>query len=98
MNIKELLPIGTIVRLTEATKKIMIYGIKQTNMETGEEYDYVGVLYPEGNLGEKTQFLFNHEHVEEVVFMGYSDGEREDFINTLARIYEQKDLANKESF
>lgn len=89
MKIKELLPIGSVVRLQEATKKLMIYGIKQTDADTGIEYDYVGVLYPEGNLGEKTQFLFQHEHIEEVIFKGYNDEEREKFLAALEVVYEE---------
>lgn len=89
MNIKELLPIGSVVRLQEATKKLMIYGIKQTDTDTGMEYDYVGVLYPEGNLGDKTQLLFQHENIEEVIFTGYEDEERENFLSALEKIYEE---------
>ena len=90
MSIKELLPIGTVVRLAGAEKKLMIYGVKQTDNNTGTEYDYIGVLYPEGNIGEDVQLLFNQEHIEEVVFKGYSCEEQENFLNTLAQYYEQK--------
>ena len=60
VEIKDLLPIGSIVRLTKATKRLMVIGVKQTQMETGDEYDYLGVIYPEGNLGGNTQIMFNH--------------------------------------
>ena len=51
-NIKELLPIGSVVLLNEGTKKLMIYGVMQSDTENNQ-YDYVGVLYPEGNIGPK---------------------------------------------
>lgn len=51
MDIKSLLPIGTVVLLKGAKKKLMIIGVKQTNAETDEEFDYLGVIYPEGNIG-----------------------------------------------
>lgn len=34
-------------------KKIMIFGVKQTDAENRIEYDYMGVIYPEGNLGKE---------------------------------------------
>lgn len=90
MEIKDLLPIGTIVLLEEGKKKLMIFGVKQTDNETGKEYDYIGVLYPEGNLGDKTQFLFNHENIMEIVFRGYEDEEREGFLQLLNDFYAKR--------
>lgn len=86
-NIRELLPIGSIVLLQEATKKAMIYGVKQTDSETGAEYDYLGVVYPEGCLGDGSSFFFDHEHIAQVCFRGYEDEEREEFIDKLEAFY-----------
>ena len=82
-NIKELLPIGTVVILKDATKRLMISGVMQNDTE-GNEYDYMGVLYPEGNISQKAQFLFQHSDIEQVIFKGYEDDERTEFINRLA--------------
>lgn len=90
MEMKELLPIGSIVLLEEGTKRLMIYGIKQIESETREEYDYIGVVYPEGNMGEGTQFLFNHENIREVCFVGYKDEEWSEFMEKLSEYYKQK--------
>lgn len=89
-NVKELLPIGSVVILKEANKKAMIYGVKQINSATDIEYDYIGVVYPEGNMGDGTQFFFNHDVIEEVFFRGYEDEEREAFIERLAEYYDQE--------
>lgn len=89
-NIKELLPIGSVVRLKDGKKKVMVFGVKQTDKGTGEEHDYIGVVYPEGNLGEELQFFFEHDKIEEVVFRGFEDQERENFINRLAAYYDEK--------
>ena len=41
MNIKELLPIGSIVLLKDGEKRLMIDGVMQSNEGgNGEEYDY----------------------------------------------------------
>lgn len=89
-SVKQLLPIGSVVLLKEGTKRVMIFGIKQLDNESGEEYDYIGVLYPEGNMGEGSQFLFNHEGIEEIYFRGYEDEERDEFIEALAGFYRQQ--------
>ncbi len=87
-NVRELLPIGSIVRLKEGTKKVMIFGIKQTDKSTKVEYDYIGVVYPEGNMGEELQFFFEHKNIEEVIYRGYEDEERKEFIDKLTAFYE----------
>ena len=89
-NIRELLPIGSVVLLKEGKKKAMIFGIKQTDKASGKEYDYIGVVYPEGNLGEQLQFFFQHENIDQVFFRGYEDEERNRFIEKLAAYYDNK--------
>jgi hypothetical protein len=90
-NIRELLPIGSVVLLKEGKKKAMIFGIKQTDKASGKEYDYIGVVYPEGNLGEQLQFFFQHENIDQVFFRGYEDEERNSFIEKLAAYYDNKE-------
>ena len=90
MDIRQLLPIGSVVLLKGGRKKVMIYGVKQTDKSSGIEYDYISVLYPEGNMGEAGQFLFNHSDIDEIYFRGCEDEERDRFIDKLARIYENK--------
>lgn len=89
MDIRQLLPIGSVVLLKGGRKKVMIHGVKQTDKSSGIEYDYISVLYPEGNLGETSQYLFNHRDIDEICFRGYEDEEREQFIENLARFYEK---------
>ena len=90
MKIKELLPIGSVVRLKDGEKKLMIMGIKQSNMdENGKEYDYIGVFYPEGHLGTEFQYLFNHDDVDEIFFRGFEDPERVEFITKLSNLYQE---------
>lgn len=89
MNFNELLPIGSVVILKNAVKKLMIYGVGQTNQTDNKEYDYIGVMYPEGNMGEGSQFLFNHSDIDEVFFRGFDDAERTAFIGRLQKYYEK---------
>ena len=87
MGVNELLPIGSVIWLKDAKRPLMIFGIKQSNLETNEEYDYIGVLYPEGNMGTESQFLFQHKDIEKVVFRGYETEERDAFIERLEEFY-----------
>lgn len=73
------LPLGSVVLLKNGRKKLMIYGRKQTNAQTAEQFDYVGCLYPEGNISKKFTFLFNQADIEKVFFNGYTDEEEEAF-------------------
>ena len=88
MDFKELLPIGSVVLLKDAVKKLMIYGVGQTDATTDKDYDYIGVMYPEGNMGEGSQYLFNHGDIDQVFFRGFSDDERDTFIERLRDYYE----------
>lgn len=87
-NVKQLLPIGSVIRLKGAKKNLMVFGICQTQKNTGKEYDYIGVLWPEGNIGSETQVLFAHDDIEGVLFTGYDTPERQDFIERLNAFYE----------
>lgn len=92
-NVRDLLPIGSVVILSGAKKRAMIFGVKQTDKATEIEYDYIGVVYPEGNLGDESQFFFNHDAISEVFFRGYEDEERNSFIEKLSDYYELQELA-----
>lgn len=88
---KELLPIGSVVLLKEGTKKLMIIGIKpMKDNEEKEIYDYMGVLYPEGYLSSEYNFLFNHEDINDVIFKGYDNPERQVFVEVLEEAYKGK--------
>ena len=69
------LPIGTVVRLKGATKKIMIIGYCPLEKEKNEMYDYSACLYPEGLIDSSRILLFNHDKIEQVYFEGNSDEE-----------------------
>lgn len=79
-NPEMLLPNGSIVRLREGTKKLVIYGRKQTMMtDLPRSFDYIGCLYPEGYINPDYTYGFNHSDIEEVIFTGFIDEEEEKF-------------------
>lgn len=89
VDIRKLLPVGSVVLLSGGNKRLVIIGVRQTDNNTDKEYDYMGVLYPEGNMGQE-RYLFNDEDIAERVFIGYSDPERESFLEQLAKFYEKQ--------
>lgn len=74
------LPIGTVVLLKNAEKRIMITGFASMSPETGDKiFDYSGCPYPEGFLNYNEVCVFNHNQISKVVFKGFVDEEEIDF-------------------
>lgn len=88
-RVRELLPAGSVVLLEGGEKRLMVIGVKQTKQDTGEEYDYIGLLYPEGYIDDEGLYMFNHEDIQMVYFRGYEDGERENFVEMLENFYKE---------
>lgn len=85
----KLLPIGTVVLLKDYKKKVMIFGVKQT-VKDNEVFDYIGVPYPEGNIGIKYHIFFNNNQIESIYFKGCADDDYEKFNRNLIDFYNKK--------
>ncbi|MDO4543783.1 MAG: DUF4176 domain-containing protein [Clostridia bacterium] len=72
---KNLLPLGSVVLLKDGNKRLMIYGRLQRSKETGETYDYISCLYPEGVVDSTKAVLFNQEDISRLYFVGFQDPE-----------------------
>ena len=72
---KELLPIGSVVKLKKGTKRIMVCGRIQSKVDDNVIYDYSSCYYPEGIIDPKELFLFNNEDIDVVYFVGLQDSE-----------------------
>ena len=89
-NIKDLLPIGTIITLTTRPEKYIIlsYGgfIKDKQTNIYNEKDYIIGKYPFVDLIEDTNTDYTYitkEEIKEVVFMGYDNEERKEFLEDI---------------
>lgn len=90
MNYEKYLPIGTVVLLKEAKKRVMINGFCTYADENKTKlYDYCGVLYPEGFISSNQTLLFNHDQIDKVYHLGLVDNEEKEFKQTLNKIIEQ---------
>ena len=76
-----LLPIGSVVLLNNANKRVMICGRIQTDVATGKKYDYSACYYPEGLINSNEMFLFNNEDIKKLYFIGFQDAEELAFRN-----------------
>ena len=93
-NVQEkYLPLGTVVRLQEGEKYLMIIGFCSMVPERPEEIiDYNACLYPEGVLSSQESFLFNHDQIAEIIHLGLSNEEDVAFKTEL------KDFISKHPF
>lgn len=88
MNDK-LLPIGSVVLLKEAKKRLMIIGYYPTIIsEEGNTttYDYSGCLFPEGIIDSENVLLFNRTDIDQIYYYGLMDGEQNEFMTSLDEI------------
>ncbi len=89
---ENLLPIGSVVLLKDGTKKLMVTGIKPVSEDNPDTvFDYIGVVYPEGYLSNEYNFLFNHDDINDIVFIGYDNPERQSFIEFLEEEYNKQE-------
>ena len=89
MDVKQLLPIGSVVLVKDANKKMMIIGILQTS--DGVRYDYMAVLYPEGYLTQEHIYLFNQEDIAEICYFGFLGAEHQAFRSELSELLKKAD-------
>jgi len=83
-SLEKFLPIGSIVLLKDAKKKLMITGFcLVTKQNVNKVYDYSGCVYPEGIITSEQTVLFNHNQIENVINLGYSDAEDKEYRNKL---------------
>lgn len=73
------LPIGSVVLLKGAQKKLMIFGRYQKEKDEDKVWDYIGCLYPEGNLDLEHSYLFQHEQIDTVYYLGCVNEEEQEF-------------------
>lgn len=91
------LPLGSVVILKGATKRIMITGycpINKSDDTSNKVFDYSGCLYPEGFIASDKILMFNHSQIERIFCIGYSDEEQKQFVINLKKIIEEMNSNN----
>ena len=74
-----LFPIGTVVRVGIGEDLLMIITRLPLTIKDGQKgyYDYGACLYPTGVEANDDPYLFNHEDIAELLFIGYSNAQEE---------------------
>lgn len=93
---EKFLPIGTVCMLKGGEKRIMITGFCTVSDTDKKMYDYSGCVYPEGVLSSKSMFLFNHNQIDKIYYMGYVDEEEKKFkatLNTIVKKIESGEIS-----
>lgn len=77
-------PIGTVVILQDSTAAVMIAGyLAESDQKPGYIWDYSGFLYPIGLRDERKVYTFDHTQIEQVLAIGYQDGESFAFLKQM---------------
>lgn len=79
----DLLPIGSVIALKGAQKKLMIIGLSMQRDGDDKVYDYVGVPFPEGYVSSDLMLLFMHDDIESVDYLGFINAEVQIFRSKL---------------
>ena len=92
------LPIGTVVILKGATKRLMISGFcALDNSNKDKIWDYSGCMYPEGFLNSNQICLFDHDQIDKIYHIGLSnDSEEKEFKESLNIFMDEFKRINKE--
>lgn len=89
MNIRYL-PIGSVIKLKNNNKSIMITGYYSVEYAKDLEiYDYSGCAYPEGVMIKSSYCSFNQSDIKDVLFEGYKTDEYKTLTNGLNEIDEE---------
>jgi len=93
MEHEKFLPLGTVVLLKGAKKRVMIIGFCCLDAKDKTKvFDYSGCVYPEGMIASDKNLLFNHDQIEKIFQLGYSDEEEKLFKEKLKTILKQNNI------
>ena len=86
------LPLGSVVLLKKAYKKLMIVGYTPVDLEKKDKiYDYLGCIYPEGMIVSNYNVMFNHNDIDMIFAVGMKDDENQEFLEELKEFDQDKD-------
>lgn len=70
-NYEQVLPIGSVVLLQNASKRLMIIGYQRMKEENSNKiFDYCGCLYPEGFTSINETAVFDHSQIDRIISVG----------------------------
>ena len=89
---KKYLPLGSVVLMKEAKKRVMITGYAVKSPDSGEKvWDYIGCLWPEGMISSDKNLMFDHDKIHQIFAIGYTDDEQKSFMRMLDKATQLKE-------
>ena len=85
----DFLPVGTVVLLENATKKLMVVGYLPRENGKKETYDYSSVLFPEGLIDSRRIIMFNNNQVKEICHESLMDEEVKRVLGQVLQVKEE---------
>lgn len=86
------LPIGTVVLLKGAEKRLMIVGYQRMNATDPDKvFDYCGCLFPEGFMTPSEAAVFDHSQIDRIIFMGLQNMPQIDFAEKLKTVIRERE-------
>lgn len=87
------LPLGSVVLLKHATKKVIIVGRGLKIKHKGEEvfFDYAAARYPEGIEGDQLAY-FNHDSIAKIVFEGFADDDNTIIVDNINHFLSENEV------
>ena len=90
---EKFLPIGSVVLLKGGKVRVMITGYATIDMNQKDKvFDYCGCVYPVGVIDSKQNLLFNHEDIERIFAIGFSDEEQKTFIKNFKESFTDENI------
>lgn len=84
---ERVLPIGSVVLLKNANKRLMIIGYQRKSAANSDKiYDYCGCAYPEGFINPEQTAIFDHAQIERVIALGLQNQPQMEFSEKLKRV------------
>lgn len=89
----DFLPLGSTVIVRGNVKKVIIIarGLATAIEKEVRYFDYGGVTYPEGLIGDAILY-FNHKDIAEIIHHGYTDEDETRMVKNLQTWMEQSEL------
>ncbi|WOO89880.1 DUF4176 domain-containing protein [Mollicutes bacterium LVI A0078] len=91
---KNLYPIGTVIKVKGLKQNIMICGLYMEMVDGSKVFDYAAIDFPIGYSPDGNLHVFNNEHIEEVLHMGWPNEEHCVYVENLMLFNKEDEYKN----
>jgi hypothetical protein len=94
---KDLLPVGTIVKVRFSKYEYMIFGFYIRDPEENKVYDYMAIPYPHGLLNLNDTIGLDRDMIKKVVHLGYINEEEKEYKKEIEEERKKGNIFNNET-